>query len=228
MPLKILALDTSTEACSVSLFCNDQFVDGFEIAPRRHNALILPMLETVLAESGIALTQLDALAFGCGPGSFTGVRIAASVVQGIAFAVDLPVIPVSTLRALAQGAYRKWGAQYVLSSIDAYVKEIYWGVYQLNQNKIMTAVTADSVCAPAYIVFDHMEKNWVGVGSGWNNYTEILQEKIGGRLQQWHAHRYPNARDIAALAVVDYQQNKAVSAEHALPVYLSDISFCKS
>lgn len=221
MSLKILALDTSTEACSAALLYNNQIIERFELAPRQHTALILPMLEALLAQAGMILSQLDALAFGCGPGSFTGVRVAASVVQGMAFAADLPVVPVSTLRALAQGAYREHGAEHVLSSIDAYMKEVYWGVYRLH-NKHMLAVVPDSVCAPEQVLLNATEKKWLGVGSGWDSYAEILQGKVNGQLQQWLPQRYPQARDIAELAVLDYQQNKAVSAELALPVYLRD------
>lgn len=220
--IKILALDTSTEACSAALFYHSEFIESFELAPRQHNQLILPMLESLLAESGVGLTQIDAIAFGCGPGSFTGVRLAASVVQGIAFAADLPVIPVSTLRTLAQGAYREHKASHVLSSIDAYVKEVYWGVYHLTHDEIMTAVTQEIISAPDEIIFSATEKNWLGVGSGWDRYSEILKNKIGDKLQKWLPNCYPHARDVATLAGHDFKQGKAVSAEHALPVYLRE------
>lgn len=219
---KILALDTSTAACSAALFCDNQLVAcQEEIIPRQHSNLILPMLDAVLAVGGVAHAQLDALAFGCGPGSFTGVRLAASIIQGIAFASDLPVLAISTLRALAQGAYRDRGAKHVLSSIDAYMQEVYWGVYQLDQHESMVALLPDTICLPADVVVPE-EIEWVGVGSGWDSYTTVMQEKMGAQLSSWLPNRYPSARDIASLAAIDYQQGKAVSAEQALPVYLRD------
>lgn len=220
--IKILALDTSTEACSVALLYADQLLESFELAPRQHNVLLLPMLDALLAESGLTLQQLDAIAFGCGPGSFTGVRLAASVIQGIAFAADLPVVSISTLRTLAQGAYRDLGAKHVLASLDAYVKEVYWGVYQLTHDNIMMAIKPEEVCAPHAVPFSSTEKNWLGVGSGWDRYAEILQNKIGESLQEWLPNRYPCARDVATLAAYDFAHGKAVDAEQALPVYLRE------
>jgi tRNA threonylcarbamoyladenosine biosynthesis protein TsaB len=222
MSLKILALDTSTDACSAALLCDGQFLASFRLAPRQHSALILPLLESLLTQAGVSLAQLDAIAFGCGPGSFTGVRLAASVTQGIAFAQDKPVVAVSTLRALAQGAQREFGAQRVLSSLDAYMEEVYWGVYQLADDGAMTALMADAVCAPSLAPFAETGRDWLGIGSGWDKYAAALESKVGAQLLRWQPNRYPAARDIAALAAVDFMQGKAVSAELALPVYLRD------
>ena len=124
--MKILALDTSTEACSAALLIDTEIHQRYEVAPREHGALILPMIETLLSEAGCAPTQLDALAFGRGPGAFVGVRIATGVAQGIAFAADLPVIPVSSLAAMAQSV--EHGNVY--SAIDARMNEVYWGAYR--------------------------------------------------------------------------------------------------
>ena len=132
--MKILGIETATEGCSASVLCDGEVVERFEVAPQRHNELILPMCESLLSECEVVLTQLDAIAFGCGPGAFTGVRIAAGVTQGIALAHDLPVIPISTLANLAQQAFAKSDrVQTVLPAIDARMSEVYWASSCLHQ-----------------------------------------------------------------------------------------------
>ncbi len=219
MPLKILALDTATEACSAALLYEDTIIERYQLAPRQHTALILPMLQAVLDEAGLTLSQIDVLAFGCGPGSFTGVRVATSVTQGIAFAHDLPVASVSTLRALAYGVYREFQVEHVLAAIDARLDEVYWGGYSHELNKSMIATVPEIVCKPADISLPQ-SGIWAGVGSGWDAYNAILRDKLGDQLQQWFAHRYPRAADIAQLAAIDYKDNKAVAASQVFPVYL--------
>lgn len=127
MSTRILAIDTATEACSVALWNNGEKHALFEICPREHTQRILPMVQQVLAESGVTLNQLDALAFGRGPGSFTGVRIGIGIAQGLAMGAELPMIGVSTLATMAQGAFRVTGATQVLAAIDARMGEVYWG-----------------------------------------------------------------------------------------------------
>ncbi len=131
--MKLLAIDTSTDACSAALWLNGEVRQRYQVAPREHGQLILPMIESLLAEAGLALTQLDTLAFGRGPGGFTGVRIANSVIQGLAFGADLPVVPISSLAALAQGAYTEMGTPQILAAIDARIGEVYWGAYRAAQ-----------------------------------------------------------------------------------------------
>ena len=125
----LLAIETSTPACSAALSIDGVVIERYALAPRQHAVLILPMIESLLLEAGISVAQLDALAFGRGPGSFTGVRIAASVIQGIAFAADLPVLPVSTLATLALGGMRITDKTQVMAALDARKSEIYWGCY---------------------------------------------------------------------------------------------------
>jgi len=146
---QLLALDTSTEACTVALLAGGVVYERHEIIPRRHNQEILSMVKALLIEANTALTDLDAIVFGCGPGSFTGVRIAASVTQGLAFGAGLPVTPVSTLQTLAQGAYRELGAQQVLTGWDARMDEVYWGQYALDSSEqIMLPLIEDGLYAP--------------------------------------------------------------------------------
>ena len=125
--MKLLALDTATEACSVALNIDGELTEHYELLPRRHSRELLPMVEKIIAAAGLSLTQLDAVAFGCGPGAFTGLRVATAMAQGLAFGADLPVIPVSTLAALAQQAHRCYQSTHVLAAIDARMDEVYWG-----------------------------------------------------------------------------------------------------
>ncbi len=218
----ILAIDTSGDACSVALLTQHTLIERFQVEPRQHTTLILPMIEQVLAEAGLTPQKLNAIAFGRGPGSFTGLRIAAGVVQGIAFAADLPVIPVSTLQALAQGAFRLHGVTNVIATLDARINEIYWAAYQLDENQHMQPQTPESVCAPAEIALTSTMAEWQGAGSGWDAYHVILKEKLGERLQTWLPACYVNAQDVATLAAVAYEQRQWVDAAQAVPIYLYD------
>ena len=127
MAVKLLAIDTAESACSAALLVDGAVLSRMEQAVRGHSERILPMMQSLLSEAGYSLNDLDALAFGRGPGSFTGLRIAAGVIQGSALGAGLPVVPVSTLQTLAQGAFRMHGARQVLSALDARMAEVYWG-----------------------------------------------------------------------------------------------------
>ncbi len=219
--MKLLAIDTSTEACSAALLISGEVRERHEIAPREHARLILPMLESLLAEAGLKLSQLDALAFGCGPGGFTGVRIATGVIQGLAFGADLPVAPVSSLAALAQGTYRETGAQQILSAIDARISEVYWGAYRAGDAGHVTLEGDETVCAPQHVPLP-VGADWFGAGSGWAAYETALQTRLGGAAYTCDGQRYPRAYDVALLGAGIYQRGLAVSAEQVLPVYLRD------
>jgi len=219
--MKLIALDASTEACSAALLVDGAVIERYQLAPRRHAELILPMLESLLGETGLSVTDLDALAFGRGPGAFTGLRIAAGVAQGIAFGADLPVVPVSTLAALAQGVYHEQGATRVLAGIDARMHEVYWGRYALGDGEVMVLEGEERVCSPQAVeVPSHGQ--WVGAGTAWQTYAEVLGKHLRGRITTWLGERYPRARDIAILAAQDFKWGLAMEAEQALPVYLRD------
>ena len=218
--MKLLAIETATESCSAALLMDDEIIYLSEIAPRRHNELILSMCEQVLAQAELKLSQLDTIAFGRGPGAFTGVRLAASVTQGIALGQDLPVVPVSSLTALAQGAYEEQKAQEVFSCIDARMQEVYYGYYKLGSGNIMQLVGEEHVIAPNLIDVK-VNKDCYGVGSGWKIYAEILLESINSSIA-FEAELFPQAEYVAKLAKVYFQQGKSVSAVEALPVYLRD------
>ena len=148
MGIKLLAIDTAESACSAALMVDGEVRSRMEQAARGHSERILPMMQSLLSEAGCSLNDLDTLAFGRGPGSFTGLRIAAGVIQGSALGAGLPVVPVSTLRALAQGAFRMHGARQVLSALDARMAEVYWGAYALDGKDLMQPLIDELVCAP--------------------------------------------------------------------------------
>jgi len=212
--MNLLAIDTATEACSAALCLDGDIISRYRYAPRQHAELILPMVDGLLSEAGIKLQQLDCLAFGRGPGAFTGVRIATGVIQGLAFATDLPVVPVSTLATLAQGVIDK--SDYMLSAIDARMGEIYWGLFQV-RNKIVAGISDESVDKPGQVSVP-ADKSWFGVGSGWKTYKEILVKTTNPSGTDDDA--YPDARNIIPLAIHDFSHGRAVPAEKALPVYL--------
>ncbi len=218
--MKLLAIDTATESCSAALLIDDELITLSEIAPRRHNEIILSMCEYVLTKGQVKISQLDAIAFGRGPGAFTGVRLAASVTQGIALAHDLPVVPISSLAAMAQATYHFQQAKQVLACIDARMQEIYVGLFEVNQENIMQVVNDEEVIKPENISIE-ISKDCFGVGSGWECYADILQNKCGKEIT-YDKKVFPQAEFVAKLGKYYLQQGKIVSAIEALPVYLRD------
>lgn len=177
------------------------------------------MVDELLSEAGLPLRSLDALAFGRGPGAFTGVRVATGVIQGLAFAADLPVVPVSTLAALAQGALAS--SEKIISAIDARMDEIYWGLYRADADGIVQLINREQVSKPEALTQPE-DGGWFGVGSGWLTYHDILTAKLSRQLMGFAGERYPHARDITILASKDFVAGKSVPAEDALPSYLRD------
>ncbi|MFA0412558.1 tRNA (adenosine(37)-N6)-threonylcarbamoyltransferase complex dimerization subunit type 1 TsaB [Vibrio renipiscarius] len=222
MSAKILALDTATENCSVALLINDKVYFRSEVAPRDHTKLILPMVDEVLKEAGICLTDLDALAFGRGPGSFTGVRIGIGIAQGLAFGAELPMLAISTLEAMAQGAYRLNGATQVASAIDARMSEVYWGRYRRQENGSWIAVDQECVIAPSVLAeqIQADESEWAMVGTGWAAYQDAMETlpltRVDGGVL------YPDAQDIVHIAQFAFANGEAVAVEDSTPVYLRD------
>ncbi|MDG4549900.1 MAG: tRNA (adenosine(37)-N6)-threonylcarbamoyltransferase complex dimerization subunit type 1 TsaB [Candidatus Contendobacter sp.] len=213
--MKLLALDTATEACSAAVWVDGVVLERYEWAPRRHTALILPMIEAVLAEAELAVTQLDAIAFGRGPGAFTGVRIAVGIVQGIAFAADRPVVPVSTLAALALGVARDSGRARIAAALDARMGEVYWGVHEI-VGEDAAPLGEERCCAPGAVTAPPGE--WFGAGSGWAAHAETLARRL--TVSGWRGDFYPRAGDVARLAAAPSRRGAWVAAEQALPVYL--------
>ncbi len=217
--MKLLALDCSTAACSVAVLNDDHIEERYQLAPREHAQLIVPMIEECLTAVNLRLTDLDALAFIAGPGSFTGLRIAASSAQALAYAADLPVVAVSSLRCLAQSVYRLYGAKQVLAAIDARMHEVYFGAYQLDHNEMMQPLYADGLFSPEQCPAI-VGSNWHAIGSGWDNYAERLQQYYTEHLQQIHWQHFPHAADAAKLAAHDFAAGLAVPVEQVMPIYI--------
>ena len=216
--MKILAIDTATEACSVALFDDGICHEIFEIIPRQHTERVLPMVDELLKKADLTLADLNALAFNCGPGSFTGVRVGTSVAQGLAFSSNLPVIPVSSLAALAQLAFREENKQNVLSTIDARMNEMYWGCYQVEAG-IMKLVDTEKVSPVSKV---EKEGAWHCQGSGWDTFNAELEQSKLVNITSSTLECFPHAQDISVLAADLYKQDKMVSAEDAIPTYVRD------
>lgn len=221
MSISLLAIDTSSDACSVALQHGSDTLFRFTDQARKHAERVLPMVEELLAEAGIALSQLDAIAFGRGPGSFTGLRIAAGTVQGLAFGADRPVVPVSSLLGLAQRAFREYGWEQVHATFDARMGEVYWGSYQRLAAGDWQLHGRECVSAPARLQQSAgimPQAGWSGAGSGWL-YRDVL-ESVVGALQQCDAALLPHAVDLLPLAQRAFVRGEYVPAEQAAPVYL--------
>ena len=216
--MNLLALETATEACSAALLIDDQVLERYQVEPRGHSQLILPMIDELLDEAGMNMGQIDGIAFGQGPGAFTGLRIAVGVTQGIAFAADIPVIPVSTLAALAQGCEQQ---ERVLAAIDARMDEVYWGIYRRNPDGLMVLEGEEQVIAPGEVPVPGSD-TWYGAGSGWESYRHELQDRCRDRVTASDGSRLPTAGAVARLGAADFRAGKTVSAEQAMPVYLRD------
>lgn len=218
--MRLLAVETATEACSCALLIDHEVEEKFQLAPQRHTRLILPMIDALLAEAGIQVHDLDAVAFGRGPGSFTGIRIATGVVHGIAFGADLPVIPISTLAAIAQDCIEQTGNDYIFTAMDARMGEIYWAEYQKSRQGHVQLVARESV--------DRVENVTVagssgfGAGSAWQTYHAQLIQHLGCQISGFDSSYLPRASKIAQLAALEVEQGRAVPVEQAMPVYLRD------
>ncbi len=214
MGTKLLSIDTATEACSAALW-----VDGTVFAQQahlanRHAEQLLPMIEEVLARGDITLSQLDAVAWGRGPGAFTGLRIGAAIAQGVAFGCDIPVISVSSLQALAQ----RHKVPQVLVAIDARMGQVYWACYQRDGDH-MTIIGHERLTSPQDIVAPQKDR-WLAVGSGWDRYKAEMQAALSGVTVHHIADCYPHAKQIAEIAALVYSRGGSVPAEQAQPCYL--------
>lgn len=232
----LLALDTCTEACSVALLHNNAVLARDEIASRAHTQRILPLVDEVLSEAGLRLNQVDALVFGRGPGSFTGVRIATGIVQGLALGADLPIVPVSNLTAMAQAALAQTGAQQVLAAIDARMQEVYFSqlIFKPCQNFVQNsslvstlgmvgewqARLEEQVVSPSLVLeMLQAEKgfnpnDWQRVGTGWEAYAELASLPRNSEIL------LPSAQFMLPLALADVAAGRLQDPLTIEPIYL--------
>ncbi len=217
--MKILAIETSTEACSAALDIDDSCISRHKIAPRKHTELILPMIDSLLQEADIKINALDAVAFGCGPGAFTGVRIAVGITQGLAYPYDIPVIPVSTLATLAQQFSKEY--DHIAAAIDARMKEIYWGLYKVNKYNLVETIKKEKVCLPKNIS-SPTNGQWLGAGTGWKTHSEEIESKFKSKIISIKVDVYPHAKEVIQLAKPSYINGKFIPANRAVPIYLRD------
>ena len=223
----LLALDASSSACSAALLrrrggADDELISRFALTPREHTRRLLPMVDEVLAEAGLPASSLDAVAYGRGPGSFTGLRIAAGLAQGLAFGLDRPLIGISTLQALALGAYRRHHTRWLITALDARMGEIYAAAWQCRDG-VPVALTEEAVMPPERLSLPlgHDDHDWVGIGSGWtllHRMSAEVQAGMGLCLSEPEA----DAADMALLAMEALARGEARPAQEVQPVYLRD------
>lgn len=223
----ILAIDTATEACSVALHIDDHIHSHFEVCPQQHSQRILPLVDELLSQANITLKSIDGLAFGRGPGSFTGVRIGIGIAQGLAFGVGVPVIPISNLHIIAQGAVRRLPtAGRIAVAIDARMNEVYFAQYEVKDGMAI-ALTEESVMSPNTLVesLEASDVPMLAVGTGWQAYQTVFSTLIdSGKLLDTafdddDAH-LPNAVDMLAIAQKMFVCGETVKATEAEPVYV--------
>jgi tRNA threonylcarbamoyladenosine biosynthesis protein TsaB len=217
--MKILIIDTATEACSVALGVDDLVYHRFEVCPQQHSQRVLPMLDEVLQEANLSLNELDYLGFGRGPGSFTGVRIATGVLQGLALGTGLKVVEISTLAAMAQQAAAQYQVKQVACAIDARMSEVYFARYEDHQGQIQL-VDQEQVLPPqeaASLLVDGLD--YYGVGTGWQAYAELNPDT---RVQVLTELLYPDALHMLPLAKALIAAGQAIEGDEIRPVYLRD------
>lgn len=217
--MRLIAFDTATEWCSAALYDEGRVISREEKAGQRHSELLMPMLFSLLAEAQLTLRDLDGLAYGMGPGSFTGLRIACGVAQGVAMGANLPVVGVSTLEALAESARIRHGCERVLACLDARMNEVYAGLYRFAEG-VWQCQHGPQVCPPGQTPMPDEAGYW-GAGPGLGAYAE-LQALAMRHLDGVDAGVFPHARAIASLAAPRFARGEGRPPEAAEPVYIRD------
>ncbi len=215
--MKLLALDAATEACSAALLRDGEVNERYEVIGRGHAGRLLPMVDELLKEAGWSVAALDAIAFGRGPGGFTGLRIAAGVAQGLAAGTGRRVVPVSNLAAVAAGAARSSGAERVLVCMDARMRQVYWAAFDC-RGPVPLALTDELLDVSAHVM-PPGDDSWFAAGHGFAAFPEIAA-RLAGRLSGADPALLPHAADIARIGAIECAEGRAVDATRALPVYL--------
>jgi len=215
--MKLLAFDTSTDACTVAVMVDQQVLADHRLVSQKQGELLLPMIDELMAEAGLTAGNLDALVFGRGPGSFTGVRIGVATAQGIALGADVGVFGVSTLQAIAQGCYREYGDSAVAVSVDARMDEVYFCEYQCDQDGLMQPLADEQIALPGAVHW-HRAEQWAG--SGAECYEQILHDVFSVAPAHIRRARLPQAADLLTIGVQALHRGALLPAELASPVYL--------
>ena len=220
--MRLLALDTATECCSAALLIDERLLTRETELARGHAERILPMIDELLGEAGMGLRSLDAIAFGRGPGSFTGVRLAASITQGLAFGAGLGVVAISDLRALAQRAFAEDSrVARALVCSDARMQEVYWGCFERGRDGLALPQGAERVDPPGGVELPPAWSDAAGVGRGFGAYP-ALRALAGVTVRAGWDLLLPRAAEVARLAVPELAAGRLLAPEGALPVYLRD------
>lgn len=217
--MNLLAFDTSGETCTVALKYKDHLEVVQQTASKQQGKLILPLIEQTLQQANLTLKELDAIAYACGPGSFTGIRIATSVAQGLAFATGKPVIALSSLAVLAQSAYLDHGCETVLVMLDARMQEIYGSLYCINKKNCMELQGEEQVLLP-----DNWQQwpatSWCGVGNAWQVFEITLMQQAFCPPKVIYADQLPSGKALIQLGSDAMAQGKMLSVAEVLPIYL--------
>lgn len=248
--MNLLAIETATDACSVGLLSGGERLFDHRVEPRQHSRLVLPMIDALLAEAGLPRSALDGVVFGRGPGSFTGVRVAASVTQGIALGLDIGVIGISTLATIAQGCHRDFGDERVGVALDARLDEVYWGAYSVVPSlaaDVMQACGSERVCLPDAVTLGSCDAtnpaepaepaltdaipavsaatdsaSWQLAGAGAERYGDVMTKTLGLEGVVARHGRFPHAQDLLTLAWSLARRGDFSPPESAVPVYLRE------
>jgi tRNA threonylcarbamoyladenosine biosynthesis protein TsaB len=222
--MKLLALDTSTVACSAALASGDEILERHEVRPKEHTRLLVPMLRELLDEARLRFTDLDAVVLGNGPGSFIGLRIGASVAQGICYAAGLKLVPVSSLAAVAAEAFQASGARHVLVAQDAHMHEVYLGAYRRGDDGLPLAdgdPVLQPVAAAEGLPFIDAEEGWHAAGDGWRQYPALLaanEQRLAGVVDL----SWPRARYLLALGRRACEAGGGIDPAALVPEYVRE------
>lgn len=217
--MNILAIDTSTSACSLGLQVGDTMHLQMEQLGRSHSREILPRIDALLTQAGVSRQSLDLLVFGKGPGSFTGLRIAAGMVQGLGYGLDIPVVPVSTLACMAQGRYRRHADEHVMVAQHARMNEVFYGAFEVVEG-IATLIGKEQVCDAGQVPM-LPPAHWTGIGDGWH-LRDSLEVAAGQKMHAIESESYPEPEDLLRLGMHEFAEGRSIPAMQARPEYLRE------